>query len=44
VLHYFGEVQGRPELVWYVIIAVGLLTTLLLWIYDRIVKPEAAVA
>jgi len=46
VLHYFGEVRGQPELVWYVIIAVGLLTTLLLWIYDRIVKParEAAVA
>jgi len=40
VLHYFGEVQGQPELVWYVIIAVGLLTTLLLWVYDRIVKPE----
>jgi MFS family permease len=44
VLHYCGEVQGRPELVWYVIIAVGLLTTLLLWIYDRIVKPAKEVA
>lgn len=39
VLHYFGEVRGKPQLVWYVISAVGLLTTLLLWIYDRIVRP-----
>jgi predicted MFS family arabinose efflux permease len=43
-LHYFGEVQGKPERVWYVIIAVGLLTTLLLWVYDRLVKPAKEVA
>lgn len=44
VLHYFGEVQGKPERVWYIIIAVGLLTTLLLWVYDRVVKPAKEVA
>jgi predicted MFS family arabinose efflux permease len=44
LLRYFGEVQGKPELVWYVIIAVGLLTTLLLWIYDRVVKPARELA
>jgi len=43
-LHYFGEVQGKPERVWYVIIAVGLLTTLLLWVYDRMVKPAKELA
>jgi predicted MFS family arabinose efflux permease len=43
-LHYFGEVQGKPERVWYIIIAVGLLTTLLLWVYDRLVKPAEEVA
>jgi predicted MFS family arabinose efflux permease len=43
-LHYFGEVQGKPERVWYVIIAVGLLTTLLLWVYDRLVQPAKEVA
>jgi hypothetical protein len=37
-------VQGKPERVWYVIIAVGLLTTLLLWVYDRLVKPAKEVA
>jgi POT family proton-dependent oligopeptide transporter len=39
VLHYFGEVHGRHQWTWYVVSGVGLLTTLLLWIYDQIVKP-----
>lgn len=42
VLHYFGEVQGKPQLAWYVITAVGVLTALLLLVYDRIVRPSAA--
>jgi len=33
--------SGRAENVWWVITAVGVLTVLLLWIYDRIVKPSA---
>jgi len=37
-------VQGKPERVWYVIIAVGLLTTLLLWVYDLMVKPAKELA
>jgi dipeptide/tripeptide permease len=39
VLHHFGEVAHRPAQAWWVISAVGLLTALLLWIYDRVVKP-----
>src|SRR5215475_4024736 len=39
LLHYFGEVQGKPALTWYVITGVGVLTALLLLIYDRIAKP-----
>jgi proton-dependent oligopeptide transporter, POT family len=39
VLHYFGEEMGKPEYAWYAITIVGLLTTLLLWVYDRIVRP-----
>lgn len=39
VLHFFGEVQGRPERSWYVITGVGVLTAFLLFVYDRIVKP-----
>jgi dipeptide/tripeptide permease len=41
ILHYFGEVQGKPQLTWFVITGVGVLTALLLLIYDRIVKPSA---
>jgi proton-dependent oligopeptide transporter, POT family len=41
LLHRFGEVQHRPELFWWAITAIGVATTLLLWIYDRVVKPSA---
>ncbi len=41
VMHQFGEVAHQPQRAWYAITAVGLLTALLLWIYDRIVKPGA---
>ena len=43
VMHHFGEVQHQPQRTWFVITAVGVLTTLLLWLYDRIVKPESHV-
>src|SRR5581483_8636983 len=39
VMHYFGEVMHQPARAWWVITAVGVLTALLLWIYDLIVKP-----
>ena len=41
VMHQFAEVAHQPQRAWYAIVGVGLLTTLLLWIYDRIVKPSA---
>src|SRR5579859_3165454 len=44
VLHYFGEVLNRPQLTWFVIAGVGMLTTLLLWIYDRMVRPGTTAA
>jgi hypothetical protein len=40
LLHHFGEVQHQPQRFWWAITAIGLLTTLLLWIYDRVVKPS----
>jgi proton-dependent oligopeptide transporter, POT family len=39
VMHQFAEVAHQPQRAWYTIAAVGLLTTLLLWIYDRLVRP-----
>jgi len=40
LLHHFGEVQHEPQRFWWAITAIGLATTLLLWIYDRVVKPS----
>jgi MFS family permease len=44
LMHHFGEEMHRPELVWWSVVAVGVVTTLLLWIYDRVVRADAAVA
>jgi dipeptide/tripeptide permease len=37
LLTHFGTTQ--PQMIWYVVTAVGILTTLLLFLYDRIVQP-----
>jgi hypothetical protein len=44
LIHHFGEVQHQPEKVWWVLTGVGVLTALLLWIYDRTLTPKAAAA
>ena len=41
VMHQFAEVAHQPQRAWWVISGVGLITTLLLWIYDRVAKPSA---
>ena len=41
VIYHFAEVTKQPQLAWWVFTAVGLLTALLLWIYDRTLKPKA---
>ena len=38
LLHQFGEVQHQPQLFLWALTTIGLTTTLLLWIYDRIVQ------
>lgn len=40
VFHHFGEVQHRPEMAWYAITGVGLLTAVALLIYNQIVAPK----
>lgn len=41
LVHRYGEVLHRPQQMWWVIVAIGVFSALLLWIYDRIVKPVA---
>jgi POT family proton-dependent oligopeptide transporter len=40
LFHQFGEVMHRPAGIWLVLAAVGVLTTALLWIYDRVVRAS----
>jgi MFS family permease len=42
LIHTFGEVKHEPAMMWWVIIAVGVLTALLLWVYDRLLRPKDA--
>jgi dipeptide/tripeptide permease len=42
LVHHFGEVTHQPAMIWYSVTAVGVLTTVLLWIYDKTVKPAGA--
>jgi POT family proton-dependent oligopeptide transporter len=44
LLHYYGEVKHQPAGMWWVIIAVGVLTAVLLLVYDRLVLARPAVA
>jgi hypothetical protein len=40
LLHRFGEVQHRPQRFLWALTAIGIATTLFLWIYDRVVHPS----
>lgn len=37
LMHHFGEVRRQPTLIWWVVTGVGVLTALLLWIYDKVI-------
>jgi len=39
LFHHFGEVLGQPQVIWWIVTAVGVATALLLWIYDRLLMP-----
>ncbi len=39
LLHHFGEVVKQPQRMWYVVAGAGLLTTVLMIAYNRVVRP-----
>jgi dipeptide/tripeptide permease len=41
LVHHFGEVLHQPERIWWCVSAVGVLTTALLWIYDRVFRTPS---
>ncbi len=42
LVHHFGEVAHQPARIWWSVTAVGIVTAMLLWIYDRVVKTGTA--
>ncbi len=42
LMHHYGEVLHQPERVWWVVAGVGVATTVLLWIYDKTVRPSSS--
>lgn len=39
LVHHFGEVAHRPREVWWVVAGVGFAAAILMWLYDRVVRP-----
>jgi len=44
LMHHYGEELHRPTMVWWSVVAVGITTTLLLWIYDRLIRRDPPAA
>ena len=42
VVHQFGEVAHQPARIWWSVTAVGVVTALLLWIYDKTVRRDGS--
>jgi dipeptide/tripeptide permease len=42
LLHHYGEVAHKPDMIWVIVSGVGLLTALGLWLYDRTLRPKQA--
>jgi POT family proton-dependent oligopeptide transporter len=38
LMHHFGEVTHQPDRIWWTVTAVGVATTALLWMYDRLFR------
>jgi POT family proton-dependent oligopeptide transporter len=43
LIHHFGEVTHQPGRIWWAVTAAGVATAALLWIYDKSIRPAAAV-
>ena len=42
LMRHYGEEMHQPQMLWWWVIGVGIATTVLLWIYDRLVRAETA--
>jgi POT family proton-dependent oligopeptide transporter len=44
LLREFGEVRRQPRQMWWVVVAIGVVTAALMWLYDKIARPQAVSA
>lgn len=42
LLQHFGEALHRPRLIWLAVTGAGIVTTLFLWVYDKVARPVTA--
>lgn len=42
LMHYFGEQKKNPSAIWWVVSSVGVGTAILLWVYDKTLRPAPA--
>lgn len=40
LIHHFGEVTHQPSRIWLAVTGVGVLTAVLLWVYDKTLRPQ----
>ena len=40
LLKSYGEVLHKPQQMWWIVTGVGILTAILMWMYDKFVKPS----
>ena len=41
LMHHFGEITHQPSRIWWTVMAVGVATAALLWVYDKTMRPGA---
>jgi proton-dependent oligopeptide transporter, POT family len=39
LLHLFGDILREPQRMWWIIVGIGVLTSLLMWVYNAVVRP-----
>jgi dipeptide/tripeptide permease len=44
LVHHFGEVTHQPGRMWYAVTGIGIITALLLWVYDKTLRPTSGPA
>ena len=44
LMHQYTEVTHQPAMIWWIVTGVGILTTALLWLYDRFLLPKTGPA